>query len=190
MGTRSSVGVKISLRAHKAPQEDKVVNQSQPRYAYNISDLCVSHLKLGIGYGQIQQFVEGSGDGKNDCQNSQNSSRSEKNLDKSSARRPQTPTHSVRLHKGGRLSMHHLTHPITSLVRHPQHESLHLVIERDRESAVPRGRPWFSLRHSLPCALPSSPRHRYAPRSLFRRPRLGPGRRPYPCGRFNRPSMP
>ena len=100
------------------------------------------------------------------------------------------PTHSVRLHKGGRLSMHHLTHPMTSLVRHPQHESLHLVIERDRESAVPRGRPWSSLRHSLPCALPSSPRHRYAPRSLFRRPRLGPGRRPYPCGRFNRPSMP
>ena len=43
------------------------------------------------------------------------------------------PTHSVRLHKGGRLSMHHLTHPMTSLVRHPQHESLPLVIERDRE---------------------------------------------------------
>ena len=52
------------------------------------------------------------------------------------------PTHSVRLHEGGRMSMHHLTHPPTSLVRHPRHESVRLVIERDRGSAVQRGRPW------------------------------------------------
>ena len=57
------------------------------------------------------------------------------------------PTHSVRLHEGGRMSMHHLTHPPTSLVRHPRHESVPLVIERDRGSAVQRGRPWSPLRH-------------------------------------------